>query len=1116
PAGGNIVAGQAAADLAHFTFSGTGTLNQVTLQRTGISANTDLKNVYLFDGVVRVSDAASVNSSGVVFFNNLNLAIAGTKTLSVKADIDPNCGGTIGVTMTSYNVTGSTTPTTVSLKGNEMYAILANLAGVAFNTNASPLADTTVNAGTNGFVLWSAPVTVGTRTVTLKSMAFQVIGSAPTDALANITLYSNGTKIGTASAVSTLGYITFDMSAAPVTLQTGSTTLEVRGDIVKGSSRTISLALQNVSDFMVTDSQYGVNIASTGIPKAAHNIGINSGKVTVATDPAFNTTTVVGNVTGAVLAQYSFKAYGEDVKISSLDVTPSRSVDNVGLFVNGAQIGNNMSSTGVQQLHFTLNSSLIIPAGQTVIVAVKGDTKALGLGFNNGTYVSVTLNAYGSNAQGMTSQLIIAAGVPSVNITGPTLTVGTGGLTLALNTNFAANQTIVANVQKQKIGSYTIQSNSSEPVHITNLAVTPGGTMSINNLSNMYVAYDNGPVISPINPQAGANNFPVDITLAPNSPMTIDVFADVGNSPSVTVTNTNSPTITPVATLANGTGATASTSTTIAGTATTGQTTTVTINGFPTVLNETNGQTAIQQATALVALINANTSVNGMVVASNVGGTSATVTITAKTAGFVGNNITVTKTVGTGNTATVPTSPMTGGLDTAAQIETYTVGASIAAGNVYTVTINGHAATYTAVTGDTVTTVGNGLRTAINALATGVTATGTTTVIVTSNTAGTAFTVGTSSAAVGAQNTSGTVQVTLGMNATGSTSFASIVPTPNATLAGQTLTVGTGSLSNGSLATSSMTAQYVVGGTTSQLAQWNFKATAGEVVIDEMHFTATNGAASTAPLYSITVGTKTGTFLPLDTTHAVATLAGLDLHIPVSLAGTPVSASVLWNVVDGGLNHENSSSTHTSNVALTYIKYHVGNTTTIADTTTTPSIGTILANLAPSNTMLSVAAIPTISVAQTSNTGLTAGNTPGTKNHLIDVTVTPSASGSINLNSISFTNSFAGGASLDATLPTLNIGTTPISGASCTSAAPIVCTLPSNYTLTGATTFSLYANIAGTLTAGVASVTTSLTSPASFSWSDVNGDNTLTPFTTANTTYLTNNFFSTNSWTIKN
>ena len=49
PAAGTIVNGQSRYDLAHFMFSGNGTVNSFRLKRIGVSADASLTNVYLYD-----------------------------------------------------------------------------------------------------------------------------------------------------------------------------------------------------------------------------------------------------------------------------------------------------------------------------------------------------------------------------------------------------------------------------------------------------------------------------------------------------------------------------------------------------------------------------------------------------------------------------------------------------------------------------------------------------------------------------------------------------------------------------------------------------------------------------------------------------------------------------------------------------------------------------------------------------------------------------------------------------------------------------------------------------------------------------------------------------------
>jgi len=539
PAASSVVAGQATADLAHFAFSGNGTITNVKLVRTGISANSTLSNVYLYEGNSRVSDAASVsNTDGTITFNNLSITVAGSKTLAVKSDILTGTQGQIvGVTLTSFTTTGSAA-TTVNIAGNQMSVATADIATVSVGTETTN--DASVNAGTNGYTFWSAPVTVSTRAAKLKGATFEYIGSAPTDALANARLYVNGTAVGPVSSISASNKLSFDFGSSPVTLNTGASTVEVRADIVKGSNRNVKFTLQNASDLVLADSQLNVNIAASGtVLSAGGVVTINSGSITTVIDPSFNSvTTVTGGSTGAVLGKFKLTAYGEDVKVQTLGVTITgadtnlafTSLNNIALFYNGAQVGSSQNATGIvassTTKSFSLGSSLIVAAGTPGILEVRADLQnSSSANFTSGT-ITAQLDLGSSNGQGQSS--MNSTNVPAANVTTNGLTIAAGALSVAQSAAYAAAQVVNPNTSNVKIGSYSFQNtSSSESVRVTNLAVRLTTTGVLTNLSNLRTTETSGSGSTPINPSA-SNNFSVNFDLAAGQSKTIDIMADLG------------------------------------------------------------------------------------------------------------------------------------------------------------------------------------------------------------------------------------------------------------------------------------------------------------------------------------------------------------------------------------------------------------------------------------------------------------------------------------------------------------------------------------------------------------------------------------------------------------
>ena len=667
PVGGGLIGLQAGAEIAAFEFKGVGTVSSITLKRSGVSDQNALTNVYLYDGNTRLTDGYSFNTDSTITMNNLNLAVNGSRIITVKADVQAAASAfqaTLVASLTSF--TADSVVNEANVAGGSFYFASGTLAGAVLSGANSPAVSTTatVNAGTVGYTFWSQDLQVNTRALTFSGASFRMIGSAPVDALSNIKLYVDGVDQGVLASIVSIGgvsYIKFDMTAAPLTLATGSRKIDVRATIEKGSARTIQLSLQQAADLTLTDSQMGLNIAVTGtIPVSAGTVSINAGTISTTVDPSFSSVTnVTGGSTGATFAKFKLQAYGEDIKVSSLSVTPvlgtmtptAAGLKNVALFYNGSQVGSTQTTWTAGAISFTFGgSSMVVLAGTSGTLEVRADIMtSAGVNYTAGS-VSATLNVSTGNGQGQNSSSLI--NVPTSAITTTSLTTNAGTLVLATSPTFVAQQ-IIANTQEQKIGSFVIQAGSSEAITVNSLTVAMGGTLGLASLSNLYVKYGTTES-TPVAPQA-TNNFSVNITVQPNTSVTVDVYADVGTvgtvvntNPSPVQANVTSNTATPAAN-----GVVASQTVVIAGTAATGQANpTITVAGFPTGAVQTIGDTAIVVATSLVTAFNLNSNVNGLFVASNVGGTSATITIAGKVAGTTLNGTIITAANGgTGSTA---------------------------------------------------------------------------------------------------------------------------------------------------------------------------------------------------------------------------------------------------------------------------------------------------------------------------------------------------------------------------------------------------------------------------------------------------------------------------------
>lgn len=545
PASGTVVDGQARYNLAEFTFSGSGTVNSVKLNRIGVSADASLTNVYLYDGTKRLTDAATV-SSGEIFFNDAGglFTVSGSKTISVMSDIDGTTGETIGVRLVSYNGNA------VSLSGNLHNIATATLATVAVGA-PTPTSDGAPSPS-DDFNAWQSSVTVGQRYVSLKSVQFRVVGSVAASDLQSFRLFVDGVQKGSAVAMQDAnGYIVFDLSNSPVQLDTGSRTIKVLVNIVGGSSKNFYLSLRQKSDLWTVDSQYGASVLATGTFPAsstAQNIAAGTLTITKTTDsPSGN---VVKGASGVTLARFEFKAAGEKMKVENLRIdntsgqTALLALRNAAIFADGAQIGSTTTlwedttpaaSNSTAYAEVSLGSSLIVVPGTPRIIEIRADIFDAS-GTNNVAAeqtFTANLSAGSSNVQRLTTLDYVSSSAK----TGTSLTVKTGSLTAGKYTGYA-NQSVVDPKNNVKVGHFTLTAASSESVNVSSIDIMPqptsGTSFDGGELDDSYIVVKNelGNVVytSPVKAamsESASTSFAVNFSLPANKTYQVEVYANV-------------------------------------------------------------------------------------------------------------------------------------------------------------------------------------------------------------------------------------------------------------------------------------------------------------------------------------------------------------------------------------------------------------------------------------------------------------------------------------------------------------------------------------------------------------------------------------------------------------
>ncbi len=525
--------------LAKFNFTGSGTVTQVQVKRIGVSGDSVLSNVYLFDGATRLTDAASVGGNSTITFNNPTglFMVNGSKTISVVAEIAAGTasGTTLGAQLTSFTVTGSSA-STVAISGNLFTVSATN--DLAYTTFGS----VTPTGGTfdpaKDVEVYRSNVTVNTRDVKLSRFIIRNIGSAQQADMNNFRLRIDGTQVAQTQSMDSNGYVYFSIS--PITLKSGTRVLSVLADVVSGSSRNFQFQIRNVADVDFMDTQYGVSVSpSNTFPVGSSSSNsISSGSMTIvkATDsPSGNVTDGTSDVT---LAKYTVTAYGEAMKIETLTFAASSSDSSVGslrngrVIIGGVQYGStatlNNSAAGTT---YTLNYT--VQPGTPVVVEIHADmydndgTNHLS---NNDTVTAYLLTG-SNNVQKMVSLGYTSS--PSAAVAGNALTNVTGSVTLNKDNTYA-NQTVPLPQTGLKLADFNLVGSTSEDVTVSGIDLALSASSSLSNLNNVKIMV-NGSMFGTVKSTVAITNGGVgatstysgNFTLAKGSTASVEVWGDI-------------------------------------------------------------------------------------------------------------------------------------------------------------------------------------------------------------------------------------------------------------------------------------------------------------------------------------------------------------------------------------------------------------------------------------------------------------------------------------------------------------------------------------------------------------------------------------------------------------
>lgn len=284
--GGAVPKAAATVPYMKFNVAGNGTVNTITIRRTGAGATDDFTNVYLYEGQRRLTTGRSLNStSHEATFTGLELAVAGVRTLTVAATMATTPGASNRNAFSVVSVQASVAVSGVPVSGFELVNSSAAAGTITLDKTGS-IANP--NAGQSDAQVSEFRLTASTEDANVSRIALFHGGTVSKSNLTNFKLKDiSGNVVASASGIDGRDLVVFDLNPTFKVPRGENKLFRVYADVSPSAKKddTIKFYVEEAADLLAIGQQYGYGMTATvtsmDTAGEAHALTLQGAKFTI-------------------------------------------------------------------------------------------------------------------------------------------------------------------------------------------------------------------------------------------------------------------------------------------------------------------------------------------------------------------------------------------------------------------------------------------------------------------------------------------------------------------------------------------------------------------------------------------------------------------------------------------------------------------------------------------------------------------------------------------------------------------------------------------------------------------------------------------------------------------